>query len=161
MITHVSPTHSENYQSIVQWSPVYLVYSHSESYISATCNTTYQHSVQWSPMFGLYLTTISTLSAQRAMINHVWSSQSDNYQRSVQWSPMFGLPNLTTISAACNDHPCLVYPIWQLSAQRAMITHVWSSQYDNYQRSMQWSPMFGLANLITSSAACNDHPCLI
>ena len=123
------------------------------------------------------------------MITNDWSIQSDNYQRSMQWAPIFGVANLTTISATCNDHQWLVYPIWQLSAHHAMITNVWSIHSDNYQRNMQWSPIFGVANLITNvwsnhsdnnqrsmqwspmfrvanqaainTAACNDHQCLV
>ena len=149
MITNDWSIQSDNYQRSMQWSPIFCVANLTT--ISATCN---DH--QW------LVYPIWQLSAHHAMLTNVWSIHSDNYQRNMQWSPIFGVANLTTISASCNDHQCLVYPLWQLSAQHAMITNVSCSQSGSHQHSsVQWSPMFGLSHLTTISAACNDHQYLV
>ena len=78
------------------------------------------------------------------MINNVWS-----------------IANMTTTSTACNDRQCLGVANLTTISSVAMATSVWCSQSDNNQHSVQWSPVFGLANLTTISTSWNDHPMLV
>ena len=177
MITNIWCSQSDNYQRIMQWSPICGV---ANLTTISTCSVQ-RSSCVWP------IPNLTTILAQRAMITNDWSSQSDNYTRT-----------------ASNDHQWLANPLWQISAQHAMIAHIiwcsqsyicgaaqramitnvwyidnlttiqhcipaqhamltniWCSQSDNYQRNMQWSPIFGVANLTTISATGNDHQYLV